>query len=421
MKLQNIYNVLECEESEKKFISMYGRIHNAPARYRSLLENFEERYGKDRSVLAVSSPGRTEICGNHTDYNHGLVLAGAISLDTIAAAAPRDDSTVRIKSDGYDEIIFDIAGIKPGCAAPATSESLAAGVLWECRQSGYRTGGFDAVISSNVPAGLGLSSSAAFETLIVTIISHLYNDGTIDAFHAARIACVAENKFFGKPCGLMDQLTCAAGGLLFMDFKDLQNPAVESLSCSFGEYRLFLTDTGGSHADLTDDYAAVTAETHRVAEILGKRSLRDVRFPEFQETLPALRAKIGDRALLRAYHFFTENIRVQAARDALQKGDLKTFLQSERASGDSSYRYNQNCYSVTDPSHQGICLALAISERVLGDEGACRVHGGGFAGTIQAFVPSSLSRVYCSELERVFGQGSVHECTIRSSGSVRVF
>ena len=421
MQLQKLYTTLESEEAEENFRYLYGSPHGVSARYRALLDTFKEKYGENRNVLLLSSPGRTEICGNHTDYNHGLVLAAAVSLDTIAAAAPRGDSTVRIKSGGYEEIILNMDSIKPGCAAPATPAALAAGVLWECSRNGYHTGGFDAVISSRVPAGLGLSSSAAFETLLVTIISHLYNDGMIDVFQTARIAFSAERNFFGKPCGLMDQLTCATGGLLLMDFKDLRNPAAESLPCSFGDYHLFITDTGGSHADLTADYAAVAAETQTVADALGCDALRDVSFSRFLESLPALRGKISDRALLRAYHFFTENIRVQTAADALKRNDVTAFLEAERQSGDSSYRFNQNCFSAADPSHQGICLALALSERILGREGACRVHGGGFAGTIQAFVPPGLSDAYCAELIRVFGPDSVHECRIRSCGSIRLF
>jgi len=390
-------------------------------RYIDLLEEFQSKFPSPE-VEIFSSPGRTEIGGNHTDHNYGRVLAGAVNLDNIAIAAPNHTDTVRIASKGYPSFEVDLTNLKPDENEYYTSASLIRGICARLQELGYRTGGFDACIDGGVPKGSGLSSSASFEVLIGAIFSHLFNEGKLDPILNAIIGQYAENRFFGKPCGLMDQTACAVGGLVTIDFKDPANPVVKKVNFDFiaSGYALIITDTGGNHADLNDEYASLPAEMKAVAEQLGARVLREVSLVDVIANIPALREKTGDRAILRAIHFQGDNQRVVEQVAALEKNDFNAFLAMVTASGQSSYMYNQNVYPVNNVKEQGVSLALALSDLVLKGRGAWRVHGGGFAGTIQAFVPKDLLEIYISTLEHVFGKGSCHKLFIRPQGAIKV-
>ncbi len=403
---------------DNAFSTLYRESAQARRRWTDLLRTFRERYG-DREVLLVSVPGRTEISGNHTDHNNGRVLTASVNLDVIAVAAKTDEPVIRIKSEGFDEDVVDISDPNPEAVKKGTSASLIAGVCNAFRREGLSFGGFVACTTSDVPPGSGLSSSAAFEVLCGKLLSELYNDGKVPAMRLAKAGQYAENVFFGKPCGLMDQAACACGGFLYIDFADPVNPVTEKLSFDpEREGRTFcIVNTGGSHVDLTADYAAIPAEMRAVAGCLGKRVLRECDETVFLSCLPAVRASVGDRAVLRALHFFAENRRVDLQREALKNGDGKRFFRLVTESGESSFMYLQNVYSPANPAEQGISLALALSGRF----GAIsRVHGGGFAGTIQAYVPTELVHAYRESIEGVFGIGSCMLLRIRPVGAVAV-
>jgi galactokinase len=390
-------------------------------RYLNLLREFSSTYTASE-VAVFSSPGRTEIGGNHTDHNYGRVLAGAVNLDNIAVAAPNNSNRVRVVSIGYPAFEVDLTNLTPDSGEFYTSASLIRGISTRLQQLGYKTGGFDACIDGAVPKGSGLSSSASFEVLIGAVISHLFNDGKLDPIQNAIIGQYSENNFFGKPCGLMDQTACSVGGLVTIDFKDPANPIVKKVNFDFiaTGYSLIITDTGGNHADLNDEYASLPTEMKSVAAQLGAKVLREVSLDTIVANIPTLREKTGDRAILRAIHFEGDNQRVVEQVEALEKNDFNSFLDMVIASGQSSYMYNQNIYPVSNVKEQGISLALALSELVLKGKGAWRVHGGGFAGTIQAFVPKDLQEKYISTLENVFGKGSCHNLFIRPQGSIKV-
>lgn len=390
-------------------------------RYLNLLREFNSTYPASE-VAVFSSPGRTEIGGNHTDHNYGRVLAGAVNLDNIAVAAPNNSNKVRVVSIGYPAFEVDLTNLTPDSGEFYTSASLIRGISTRLQELGYKTGGFDACIDGAVPKGSGLSSSASFEVLIGAVISHLFNDGKLDPIQNAIIGQYAENNFFGKPCGLMDQTACSVGGLVTIDFKDPANPIVKKVNFDFiaTGYSLIITDTGGNHADLNDEYASLPTEMKSVATQLGAKVLREVSLDTIVANIPALREKTGDRAILRAIHFEGDNQRVVEQVEALEKNDFNSFLDMVIASGQSSYMYNQNIYPVSNVKEQGISLALALSDLVLKGKGAWRVHGGGFAGTIQAFVPKDLQEKYISTLEHVFGKGSCHNLFIRPQGSIKV-
>ncbi len=390
-------------------------------RYAALMDEFKATYGTD-DVELFSSPGRTEIGGNHTDHQHGRVLAGAVNLDNIAVAAKNNSNTVRIKSEGYPEFQVDLSDLSIDESQFYTSASIVRGINARLKELGFQTGGFDACIEGRVPKGSGLSSSASFEVLIGAIISHLFNDGKLDPVENAIIGQWAENNYFGKPCGLMDQTACSVGGFITIDFKDPANPVVKALDFDFQKtgYALVITDTGGNHADLNDEYASLPIEMKSVAKELGKEVLREVSMKEVIEAIPRLREKTGDRALLRSIHFQGDNARVVEQVNALEKGDFESFLKMVVQSGYSSYMYNQNIYPVHNVEEQGVSLALALSDLVLNGKGAWRVHGGGFAGTIQAFVPEELVNQYIETLEAVFGKESCHKLFIRGKGAIRV-
>lgn len=390
-------------------------------RYTEIVKTFKKTFGHTEASM-FSSPGRTEIGGNHTDHNFGRVLAGAVNLDNVAIAQPNGTQTVRILSSGYPQFEVDLTNLQPNEKEFFTSVSLVRGISARMKELGFQIGGFDAVIDSGVPKGSGLSSSASFEVLIGSIISHLFNGGKLDAVQNAIIGQYAENNFFGKPCGLMDQTACSVGGLVTIDFADPAKPIVKKVDFDFTKtnYALVITDTGGNHADLNDEYASLPTEMKSVAAQLGKKVLREVTMEQVVDAIPSIRGKVSDRAILRAIHFEGDNARVVEQVAALEKGDFQSFLAMVTASGQSSYMYNQNVYPINNVAEQGLSIALALSDLVLKGKGAWRVHGGGFAGTIQAFVPTDLLDKYVSTIEHTFGEGKCWKLFIRPQGSIKV-
>ena len=390
-------------------------------RYVAAIETYEKLYGAD-AVEIYSAPGRSEIGGNHTDHQHGEVLATSINLDAIAIVKKLPDMQIRLVSDGYDEIVIDGNDLSLKEEEKETTTALIKGVLAGAKERGYAVGGFQAYITSDVLIGAGLSSSAAFETVIGTIVSYLYNDGTIDAVTIAIIGQYAENVYFGKPCGLMDQMASSIGGLINIDFEDPQSPKIKKVEVDFEEYghSLCIVDTKGSHADLTDDYAAIPYEMKKVANYFNQEALREVDKDDFYLNLPKIREILGDRAVLRAMHLFEENKRVDQQVKALEEGDFDTFKKLIKESGDSSFKYLQNVYSSHDLTNQSVSIGLAISDISLGDKGVSRVHGGGFAGTIQAFVPNDIVSMYKKNMEHVFGEGACHVLKVRPYGGMKV-
>ncbi len=407
---------------DKIFTTLYGEAALAAQydRYCNAIDAFTARYG-DRACMLFSVPGRSEISGNHTDHNHGKVIAAAIDLDIIAVAAKTDDGIITVESEGFPADTVDTAQIAVDPARFFHSDAIIAGTCDGFTKRGLQVGGFVAYTTSNVFKGSGLSSSAAFEVMIGNILSHFYNDGKVEAPELAKIGQYAENVFFGKPCGLMDQTACAVGSFVTIDFKDPTAPIIEKLAfdLSGAGYALCIVNTGGNHADLNDDFASIPAEMKAVAAALGYTVLREASYAELLPQIPALREKVGDRAILRAIHFFFENERVEKQAQALREGDLDTFFAGALASGASSFRYLQNVYTVKNVKEQGLSLALALSEQVLaGKRAAYRVHGGGFAGTIQAFVPVAEVPVYAKAMDAVFGDGACHVLSIRPYGAI---
>lgn len=391
-------------------------------RYVGLANLFEEEFGKCELLSFYSAPGRTEVCGNHTDHNNGKVLAAAVNLDAVAVCAKKDGNITRVKSIGYDLDTVDISDMNVHTEAYGTSCELIRGMYAGFIERGYNVGAFDAYTTSSVLSGSGLSSSAAFEVLIGTILNHMFNDGKISAVEIAQIAQFSENKYFGKPCGLMDQMASSVGGFVEIDFKDTSNPVITKLDFDFSVcgHSLCIVNTGGSHADLTPEYGAVRKEMESVAAVFGKKVLREVDVNEFNSKIAEVREKAGDRAVLRAMHFFSDNSRVDFEANALENGDFESFKKGVIESGRSSYMYNQNVYPSSAPEAQPLSIGLAIAERLLSGKGAWRVHGGGFAGTMQAFVPDDLLSLYLKEMKAVFGEKSCYVLSVRPCGGVKV-
>jgi galactokinase len=409
------------------FRELYGTdeviLKEQAERYVNLMIDFKKTFGTE-DVKLFSSPGRTEIGGNHTDHNYGRVLAGAVNLDNIAAAAKNGTNTIRIKSAGYPEFQVELTDFKPKEEEYYTSTSLVKGIAAKMKEKGYEIGGFNACIDGRVPKGSGLSSSASFEVLIGTIINELFNEGKMSAVENAIIGQWSENNYFGKPCGLMDQTACAVGGLITIDFKDPANPIVKEVDFDFVStgFALVITDVGGGHDDAASqaEYASLPTEMKSVAAELGAKVLRQVTLEQIVQNIPAIREKTGDRAILRAYHFQGDNQRVVDQVAALERNDFQSFLKMVVESGYSSYMYNQNIFDVVHKDEQVVSLALALSEMVLKGSGAWRVHGGGFGGTIQAFVPQNKLDKYVKTLEHVYGKGSCHKLFIRAKGAVKL-
>lgn len=411
------------KKMETMFELLYGNeAESQRSRYQTIREGFEKTFGNAQGASWYSAPGRTEIGGNHTDHNHGRVLAAAVNLDIVGLAKKTDTGVIRLKSAEYDKLdsVF-LDDLEPR-EEVSGSQALIRGICAKCRELGFEVGGFDCYTVTRVMKGSGLSSSAAFEVLVVTIISHLFNEGRIDPVTAAIISQYAENVFFGKPSGLLDQMASSVGGFTSIDFKNPMEPDIKKVHFDFAScgHALCVVDTGGNHANLTDEYAAIPAEMRQVARFFGKDFLRDVDENEFYSRLGEVRQATNDRAVLRAMHFFDDDRLAAAEADALRSNDFDSFKKMIRASGRSSLERLQNVFASVSPQEQGLTLALAITERFLGDEGAFRVHGGGFAGTIQAFVPLELLETYRHEIEKVFGPGSCHVLTVRQPGGTKV-
>lgn len=393
------------------------------ARYAHVTKRFAEAFGDRDGLLLFTSAGRTEISGNHTDHNHGKVLAGSINLDCVGAAARNDSRTVHIISETFSQdFTIDLDKLAPSDKKSGTIE-LTKGLIAGFLDKGYQAGGFDAYITSNVIAAAGVSSSASYEMLICSILNELFNDGRMDVVSYAHIGKYAENVYWDKASGLLDQMACAVGGLITIDFKNPAEPKVEKIDYDFAQsgYTEVIVQTGKGHADLSADYSSVPNEMKRVAQFFGKEVLAEVDENSLIQQLSAVREACGDRAVMRALHFFEENKRVDAQVASLKADDFQGFLRNITASGNSSWKYLQNTYTVqTAEEEQGICVALALTELFLNQiqDGACRVHGGGFAGVIMAMIPNDQVDAYISYIEKAMGEGSAYKMFIRPYGAV---
>lgn len=409
---------------KQRIATLYGNgeevLESQTARYEKLIDRHQARFGVlDDEMIFFSAPGRTEIGGNHTDHNAGRVLAAAVNLDTVAAVTATDDTVIVVDSEGYPPITVNLSDLSVQQKQYGTSLALIRGTAAIMKEYGYKIGGFKATVTSSVLRASGLSSSAAFEVLIAAILDGLYNGFTLDPKTRAQIAQKVENVYFGKPSGLMDQMASSVGGLVTIDFKD-SDPIIEGLQYDFDKkgFHLVVVDTGGSHSDLTADYAAIRTEMESVAAQFGKQVLRQVDPAEVENAIPTLRKKVGDRAILRSLHYYDDNARVLEQVAALKSDDLDSFLDAINRSGESSWKLLQNVWA--KPTEQEITLALELSHRVLQGKGAWRVHGGGFAGTIQAFVPHDLLDIYTERLEACYGKGSCTILSIRPEGAVKM-
>ncbi|MBO4218769.1 MAG: galactokinase [Erysipelotrichaceae bacterium] len=412
---------LENDGLKERLLDIYldeSQLDYQKQRYLKALDRFEELYGPGE-VMVISVPGRSEVGGNHTDHQHGKVLACGINLDIIALMRRADDIDIvsddRVVRMSMDELSY----VKK---EERTTRSLVKGVVKRLATLGYQTGGFHGFLTSDVLVGSGMSSSAAFEVIIGSIINYLYNDGKIDGVEIAKASQIAENVYFGKPCGLMDQMACSLGNLINIDFADNDNPVVHRVEVDFSRfsYSLCIVDTKGSHASLTDEYAAIPEEMKKVAAVLGHTYVSELNYEDVIDHIDEIREKCGDRAVLRAIHVLKENGRVDQQVSALEEGRFADFLDLVRASGDSSYKYLQNVFACKDYNNQSVSLGLLVSELALGDNGVCRVHGSGFAGSIQAFVKDSFVAEYKKQIERVFGEGSCHVLKVRKYGGLKV-
>ncbi len=424
MKASLLIKDIENGALDSTLAHLYGaeRVCAQKTRYTDAINEFIGIYGDD-DVTLFSVPGRTEVSGNHTDHNRGCVLAAALDLDIIAVAAKTAEMRIEVKSKGFDKDEVDISDLNPDNYENYGSAAIIAGICDGFAKRGFAYGGFKAYTTSDVLKGSGISSSAAFEVQICNVINHFYNEGKIDSPELAKISQYAENVFFGKPCGLMDQTACAVGGFVAIDFADPTKPIIEKLEFDLAAqgYCLCIVNTGGNHADLNDDYASVPAEMKAVAAMFGREVLRGLTYDDILGKLPEIREKLGDRHLMRALHFIEENERVALQKACLMAGDLNGFLEGVLASGDSSFKQLQNVYTVKNVGEQGLSVALALCKHVLGGKGgAWRVHGGGFAGTVQAFVPVALKDEFRATLDAAFGQGACATLNIRAEGAIKV-
>ena len=388
------------------------------ARYTAVLDGLEKTFGSHSEAGLYSAPGRTEIGGNHTDHQHGRVLAGSVNIDMIAAAAPNDKNQLRVQSEGYDLCVIDLNDLEARKEEENTTASLLRGECAAFTQRGAKLAGLDVYISSNVPKGSGVSSSAAFEVLIGVILNDCFMTEKVSPIAIAQIGQWAENVYFGKPCGLMDQMASSVGNIITIDFASPAKPVVEPVAVDFSKAGLALCilDSGADHADLTDEYAAIPAECRAVAAVCGGEVLRDVPFETFLAKLPECRRQCGDRAVLRAFHVYADNDRVAKQVAALHDGDFGTFLSLVNESGCSSWEYLQNVIPAGYKEHQEVGVTIAAAKHLLGDKGAVRVHGGGFAGTVQAFVPVEMLDEFKAGMEAILGEGRCHVLSIRPEG-----
>ncbi|MCD6116873.1 galactokinase [bacterium] len=420
--------LLQKKELEVIFDKLYGRNNkvrmNQKKRYHDFFELCKDKL-PDGEPHLFSVPGRIEIGGNHTDHNHGKVIAASVNLDAVCCAVPVDEQVITLYSKGFDKAFsVKLNSLSPLPEEEGTTSGLIRGICAEFVNAGYKISGFTAYMVSDVMVGSGLSSSAVVEVLIGKILSVLFNNDSIDPVTIAKTGQFAENRYFGKPCGLMDQTACSVGGIVAIDFNDPQNPDVKKVDFNFADYnyKVLVVNTGGSHADLTEDYASIPIEMKEVAGLFNKDVLRELSMNQVLNQALQIRKTAGDRAFLRAYHFFMENDRVDSEVKALENKDIKSFLTLINRSGDSSFKYLQNIFSVHNTREQGISLALALSEDFIrrSGNGACRVHGGGFAGTIQVFLHDKDVEKYKNMIESVFGEDSVFELGIRQEGSLHL-
>lgn len=423
MMVAETLSLLESEGSKKLLAELYGGEQVEPNinRYQELIKGYEEKFGS-QEILLFSAPGRTEISGNHTDHNHGKVLAGSINLDCIGAAAVTKSNFVHIVSETYNQdFIIDLSDLTPSSKMAGTID-LTKGLLKGFIDSGYAVGGFNAYISSNVISAAGVSSSAAYEMLICAMVNTFFNEGRLSAVTYSHIGKYAENKYWNKASGLLDQMACAVGGLITIDFLTPQEPKVEKIDFDFASanHKLIIVQTGKGHADLSEDYSSVPAEMKKVAEYFGKDVLADVSEQDLLDQLSAVREFAGDRSVMRALHFFEENKRVDAEVLALKEGRFQDFLANITDSGNSSWKWLQNCFTNSSYQEQGITVALALTELFLNEKkcGACRVHGGGFAGVIMAMLPEELVAEYAAYMEKALGEECAYIMNIRPYGAV---
>ena len=418
MNITEIKSAILDGKFDEDFNLLYGETEIARERYAKACDSFAEIYPTSNEIRLFSAPGRTEVGGNHTDHQHGSVLAGSVNLDVIAVVSLNDDGIIRIKSEGYDMDEVNITEFDKNASEAGKAIALIRGVCSKFEEMGCKFQGFNAYTTSNVLKGSGLSSSAAFEVLVGNIVNNLFADGKVSPIEIAKIGQFAEREYFGKPCGLLDQMASSLGGFTYADFKNPAEPVTESIDLdikSFG-YTLCVVDTGGNHADLTQDYADITLECKAVSNKLGVDFLRDANVDEFYSNIADIRKSCGDRAVLRAFHFINEQARVLEQREALKSKDFENFLKMVNASGQSSYDYLQNLYSTSAVNEQGLSLAIALTKKFLVNNGACRVHGGGFAGTIQCYIPTEMLDSYKQMIEAAFGKNSCCILNIRPVG-----
>ncbi len=423
MKIQETLQLLESGKSDALMAELYGKNHVEEniSRYQELVKGYENLFG-DQDVLLFTSPGRTEISGNHTDHNHGKVLAGSINLDCVGVAAKNDSKKVRIVSETYhQDFTIDLEDLTPSPKKAGTVD-LTKGLLKGFLEAGHAIGGFNAYITSNVISAAGVSSSASYEMLLCAMINTFFNEGKLDAVDYAHIGKYSENHYWDKASGLLDQMACAVGGLITIDFKNPAVPVVEKISFDFAGagHSLIIVQTGKGHADLSADYSSVPNEMKKVAEFFGKEVLADVEEADVIARINEVREFAGDRSVMRAFHFFEENKKVEAEVAALKAGDFHAFLENITASGNSSWKWLQNCYTTASVQEQGISIALALTEMFIAEKkkGACRIHGGGFAGVIMAMLPNELVDEYISYIEKAMGEGSAYRMSIRPYGAI---
>ncbi len=417
--IQHFISLLEQGGLDARLAEMYGSqlVLSQKKRYQNLLDSAKEPF-KGNDVILVSASGRSELGGNHTDHNHGNVLAAGVHLDHLAVARKNQQLQAKVISRGFPEILVNLADLDPNPQEHGTPEAIIRGVAAGLVKQDNPICGFTAHVDSIVPVGSGLSSSAAFEVLICLILKKLTGNTTLTTFDIAKIAKDAENVHFGKPCGFMDQIACAYNGILHIDFDDPMKPDIHPIDFNFEQhgYQLVIVQTGGDHVNLTEEYAAIPRDMKAAAKCVGKEVAREVSIDQLWNNATRIREEAGDRAFLRLYHFITENERAMLQAEALRQNNIVQFLQYVKTSGDSSFKYLQNCVDLQNQKHQPIPAALAMSDYFLRDQGACRVHGGGFGGTIQCLVPMTMFAEYKDFIENCFGKGSVIPLHVRQSG-----